>query len=347
LYTVRLLEALRELDDVEVVAFSDLAVAELADVVVRRSRLPLFLWRQVVLPGLVREAGCTSFHSTVTAMSLRLAVPVVATIHDLSWRVVPECYSWRDRLRQWFWFRRASRGADRLVAVSEATRAAVVTRDPGLADRTAVVRSGAIAARLPPPDPAERRAALGRFGIGGRFVLAVGRVERRKNPVSVIRAFASATERRDLSDVQLVFAGPAGNAQAEAAETARRLGIAGRVVFCSYVGDELAQLYDAAELLVYASLDEGFGHPPFEALSLGTPVVASDIPVIREVLDGGGELVPLDRPGALADAIRRVLSDSAFRADLLARGRKRLGAFSWRATAEGIAQLHRRLAEAG
>ncbi|MFO7899722.1 MAG: glycosyltransferase family 1 protein, partial [Planctomycetota bacterium] len=291
-YTVRLLEALREVDGVEVVAFSDHVAPELSAVTVRPSPLPLFLWRQLVLPGLVQEVGCTSFHSTVTAMSLRLGVPVTVMLHDFSWQVVADCYPATARLKQWIWFRLAARRAERFVAVSEATRRDVIERYPRLADRVVAIRSGPVAARLPEPDAAVQAELRERFGIPGRFVLAVGRVEKRKNPVTVIRAFGAATSAADLSDVQLVFAGPAGNAQADAAETARRLGVAGRVVFCSYVGDELAQLYDAAELLVYASLDEGFGHPPFEAISFGTPVVASDVPAVREVLDGGRDELP-------------------------------------------------------
>ncbi len=342
-YTVRLLEALRGLDDVEIVAFSDLAVPDLPEVVVRPSRMPLALWRQVVLPRLVRDAGCTSFHSAVTAMSLRLRVPVTVMLHDFSWQVVSECYSRTAWFKQWFWFRAAARRAACFVAVSERTRQDVIDRYPHLADRIVAILSGPVAARLPAPDPDLQAELRLRFDIPGRFVLAVGRVERRKNPVYVIRAFASATGSGDLSDVKLVFAGPPGNAQADAEATAGRLGVADRVVFCSHLGAELAQLYAAADLLVYASRDEGFGHPPFEAISFGTPVVASDIPVLREVLDGGGELVPLDRPDELAGVIRRALTDSEYRRELIARGRTRLGELSWDATARGVVELHRRL----
>jgi glycosyltransferase involved in cell wall biosynthesis len=179
-----------------------------------------------------------------------------------------------------------------------------------------------------------------RFRIPSRFVLVVGRVERRKNPVHVLRSFARATAAPGLSDVSLVFAGAYGNAAEEVRAAARGLGVEDRLVFCGYVSEELAALYQAAELLVYASLYEGFGHPPFEAISLGTPVVASGIPVLREVLDSGGLLVPPCDENALADAIRRVLRHPDFRSELLARGRERLAEFSWSNAAERIAALH-------
>ncbi len=340
-YTVRLLEALRGLDDVEIVAFSDLAVPDLPEVVVRPSRMPLALWRQVVLPRLVRDAGCTSFHSAVTAMSLRLRIPVVATLHDLAWAIMPDCYLRRERAKQRFWLWAACRWAARLVCVSDATRRDVLDRFPA-AEKTVTIHNGAVAAPLDRVDEASVRSARDQFGLRGRYLLAVGRVEERKNPVAVVRAFAEATCDPGLDDVQLVFAGTLGDAADEARATAAALGVADRVVFCSYVaGQEISALYQSAKALVYASRYEGFGHPPFEALSLGTPVIAADIPAIREVLGDGGELVALDSPGALAMALRRVLSDAGYRTDLLGRGRARLERFSWRTTAEAVTELHR------
>jgi glycosyltransferase involved in cell wall biosynthesis len=342
-YTVRLLEALRALDDVEVVAFSDHELSDCPDVVVRPSRLPLSLWRQFVLPRLVREAGCTSFHSPVTALSVRLRVPVTAMLHDFSWQVVSHCYPIKAWLKQWVWFRVAARRAAYLIAVSETTRRDAVERYPHLADRIVAVHSGPVAAHLPSADEAKQREMRKRFGLAGRFVLAVGRVERRKNPAFVVRSFAQCVAGGHFDDVQLLFAGPPGNEYEAALSTARELSITDRVVFCDHLGGELAQLYAAAEALVYMSLDEGFGHPPFEAISLGTPVIASDVPAIREVLGDGGLLVSLDEPDALVMAMRRVLSEPGLRAELLARGRERLQQFSWQATAEAVVALHRGL----
>jgi glycosyltransferase involved in cell wall biosynthesis len=340
-YSLRLLEALLEVEGVEVVAFSDHEIPEIPDTVVRTSRLPLVLWRQLVLPNLVKQSGCTSVHSPVTALALRLRVPVVATVHDLTWKVLPECYSPRVKFVQGFWLRRACSRAARVVCVSDTTRLDLVAHLPAAERKAVTVHSGAVAAGLSAVDEQAVGHATGKFGIASRFVLVVGRLERRKNPVHILRAFAKATEPADLADVSLVFAGAPDNAADETEAAAHELGIAKRVVLCSYVKDDLAALYQAADVFVYASLYEGFGHPPFEAISLGTPIIASNIPVIREVLGDGGELVPPTDVDALAAAMRRVLTDRAFAADLLRRGRARLRHFSWRATAEAIAELHR------
>jgi glycosyltransferase involved in cell wall biosynthesis len=342
-YALRMIEALRRTEGVEVLAFSDRPVPEDPGVRVHRSRLPLALWRQLVLPDLIVRSGCASLHSPITALPLGAGVPAVATVHDLAWKIEPDCYGLRERLVQRFWLNRAAARASRLVCVSEATRSDLIAALPAAAAKAVTVPSGAVAAKLVPPDEAAVERALRKFGLSSRFVLAVGRVERRKNPVHILRAFAKAAAGPDLADVALVFAGAPGNALGEARAEARALGLGPRAVFCSHVGEDLAALYQAAELLVYASRHEGFGHPPFEAISLGTPVVAADLRATRETLGDGGELVPPGDVEALAGAIRRVLSDPALAGQLLARGRARLERFSWETAAGRIAELHREL----
>jgi glycosyltransferase involved in cell wall biosynthesis len=342
-YALRMIEALRLAGGVEVLAFSDRPVPEDPGVRVHRSRLPLVLWRQLILPELMVRSGCASLHSPVTAVPLAANVPVVATVHDLAWKVAPDCYGLRERLVQRFWLNRAAARAARLVCVSEATRSELVKHLPAAAAKAVAVPSGAVAAKLAPPDDAAVGRALGRFGLKSRFVLAVGRVERRKDPVGIIRAFARAAAAPELADVVLVFAGAPGNAQGAARAEVRAQGLGARVVFCAHVGEDLAALYREAELLVYASRHEGFGHPPFEAISLGTPVVAADLPATRETLGDGGELVPPGDAEALAGAIRRVLADPALAGRLLERGRARLERFSWATAAARLAELHREL----
>jgi glycosyltransferase involved in cell wall biosynthesis len=340
-YARRLLDALRGVDGVEVVSFSDHVIPDVSDAVVRPSPFPLAVWRQLALPALVRESECATLHSPVTAVPLRLSVPVVATVHDLAWRVAPDCYGRRERLVQRFWLRAACRRAARVVCVSETTRSDLIACVPAAGTKAVTVHNGAVAAPMPPADHAAIRRALARFAIPPRFILAVGRIERRKNPAHVLRAFACAAADAELADLALVFAGGSGNASDRVRALARDLGIADRVMLCGYVADDLAALYQAAELLVYVSRYEGFGHPPFEAISLGTPVIASDIPVSREVLDSGGLLVAPDDVDALAAALRRVLRDATFRAQLIERGRERLRRFRWDDAAQRIADLHR------
>jgi glycosyltransferase involved in cell wall biosynthesis len=356
-YALRLLEALRNAPGGhKIIAFSDRPVDGLPDAVVAPSRLPTALWRQLVLPGLARRAGVASFHSPVTAFPLAMPVPAAATVHDIAYLTAPECYGPRERLLQRFWLRRALARAAAVVCVSQATRDAVAARFPRAAAKLRVIRNGAVAmpaasfsvlpSSVSAPCPPQTTGHGPRTIPDRPFLLAVGRIERRKNPVRTLEAFLAATAAAPaLQNCRLLFAGRPGNAaEALTAAIARHPEAAGRVERTDYAGEaELAWLYAEASALLYLSLDEGFGHPPLEALALGTPVVAADIPVLREVLEDAAEFAPPTDVPSMAAAIRRVLTDSARRQSLLAAGRRRLAELTWEKTAAEILALHRSL----
>jgi glycosyltransferase involved in cell wall biosynthesis len=123
----------------------------------------------------------------------------------------------------------------------------------------------------------------------------------------------------------------------------RRLGVADRVVVLSGVsGDDLVALLRGARALVQFSRDEGFGMPALEALACGTPVIASRIPALTEVLGDAALHVPLD--GSLPRALERVAASPALREELSARGLERARAFSWDKSAALHLEVYREAA---
>jgi len=124
----------------------------------------------------------------------------------------------------------------------------------------------------------------------------------------------------------------------------RELGIEDRVTFLGRLPiDELARLYNQAELLVSPSLYEGFGLPAAEAMACGTPVIATTAGAFPEVIADGetGVLVPPADARALADAIQSMLSDARRRREMGAAGVRRIERqFSWRVCAERTASLY-------
>ena len=124
-------------------------------------------------------------------------------------------------------------------------------------------------------------------------------------------------------------------------------GIASRVTFMSYVDDgTLAALYRRATVFAWLSEYEGFGLTPLEALAAGTPVVAGDTPVAREVYRDAVRRVPVDDPGAVAAALVEVVTRRDVREALLARAEPLLARYTWtRAAAETFAVLRDAAAE--
>ena len=187
----------------------------------------------------------------------------------------------------------------------------------------------------PAPPPADRKELECEWNLapGHRLVLAVGRLVEQKNHALAIRALASVPE------TTLVIAGdgPFGpDLERAAAET----GVADRVVLAGVRPDARA-LMAAADAVVLPSRWEGLPLTALEALASGTPLVATDVRGVRElVVDGRDALLVPEDPAALAAALRRVLDDPELAARLAASGRRVEGAGSDASLVAGFLRLY-------
>jgi glycosyltransferase involved in cell wall biosynthesis len=189
--------------------------------------------------------------------------------------------------------------------------------------------------------------AAGRARAGAdRYVLALGTVEPRKNLPRLVAAFDLEAE-RDL-DLRLVVAGPDGWGTDAFAEAVRGARHGDRVVRLGYVDDSArADLLAGARALAYPSLDEGFGHPPLEAMRAGVPVVAARAGSLPEVLGDAALLVDPSSPTAIADALHAASTDDDTRARVVAAGRERVARYTWERATDDLVALYRRLAARG
>jgi glycosyltransferase involved in cell wall biosynthesis len=196
-------------------------------------------------------------------------------------------------------------GAARVLAVSEAERAQLAAL--GVPD--------AVVSRVPNPVdldqfaiPPIRGSFRSRVGRVGPLVLFLGKLTPRKRLDVVVAAFA----RLRRTDAHLVIAGNDMGAEAATRALVRQLGIIDRTVFTGLLegADRLAALADA-DVVVYPSEQEVFGLVAVEALLAGTPVVVADDSGCGEIVStiGGGRVVPLGDPVALALAIDEMLDD--------------------------------------
>ena len=262
----------------------------------------------------------------------------VVTVSDLSAlhfpeMCTPDVVQWPPLLA------RALRGGAWVHTISEAVADEVRDRHPWAADRVVAVP---LAVRRPAPADASSDAARGRHLAGGaRYVLALGTVEPRKDLPTLVAAFdLLAAEDPEL---RLVIAGPDGIGAPALTEARRRARHRRRIVRLGWVDDaQRLALLRGASVLAYASRYEGFGLVPLEAAAVGTPVVASAVGAIPEVLGDGGLLVAPDDPEELAFALARVLTDAELASSLIRRGDARVSHYTWDATVDGIVDLYRR-----
>jgi glycosyltransferase involved in cell wall biosynthesis len=254
----------------------------------------------------------------------------VATVHDAS--VVlglrPGRHSYKRALWPW-----AVKRASALVAISEFARAEAIERLGAAPERVEVIHSGpgfappsANGTPLPPADPPH--------------FLYVGALAASKNLPFLIDAFDRSDARADL-----VLAGRPGQDFPALQEAVARAGRRERIRLVHDASDaDLDRLYRTALALVHPSRYEGFGFTPLEAMARGCPVLASDIPAVREISGEGALLVPLDDATAWASGLTRLAADGALREELRARGAATVARYSWEATARGLVDLFRRVA---
>jgi glycosyltransferase involved in cell wall biosynthesis len=283
-------------------------------------------WQERLLPRLVRAERLDVFFAPAYSCPLRLDVPRVTTIHDLSF------FSWPDDMGVLESLRRrvlvsASVGASRrLVVDCEFGRREIVDRFPAAAARIDTIPLGPDD-DLPPAPP--RDAARRRVGAGRQRLLSVGSIfNRRRLPVLLD---AVARLRRSGLDVALDVVGDNRTApRVDFEGRVREMELGGAVQLLGFVSEqELAARYAAADAFVFLSEYEGFGLPVLEAMVRGVPVVTSTKPCLGELFAPAACLVDPSDAAAVARALADLLTSPRLRDDLVARGRVHAARFSW------------------
>jgi glycosyltransferase involved in cell wall biosynthesis len=313
---------------------------------VRAPSRPLrLLWEQTVLLWRLRQLGIDVLHSPHHTTPLApCGYRRVVTIHDLTFFLLPERYPTTRRLYFQTMTRLSARVADAIIVPSEAVKGDVM-RILGLPPERLFVIPEAAGPAFHPQDAVAIEAVRRRYGLEGPFLLSVGSLEPGKNRERLLQAFAR-LRARGLNHT-LVVAGQRAWRYEGDAPLARRLGLADSVRFLGHVPQaDLPALYSAAEVFVFPSLYEGFGLPALEALACGTPVVASNVSALPEVVgDAALQVSPLDVE-ALAGAMERLLRDDRLRSDLRERGLERAAQFSWEKAARQTVEVYHRVLEA-
>jgi glycosyltransferase involved in cell wall biosynthesis len=249
-------------------------------------RLPSFVWLKTRCRSLCLRDGINVFWA---GRSLHprfgAAVRTVSTVHDVNHLVVPDTMQFQGRWSSRLFFRGDLLAADSVLTNSSGTAERV--RKMIGAEVTGVVRPSVASHFHLPPSAGEMEIPerLSHLGVKRPYLLSVATAEPRKNLDVVLRAFIDLKRGGELSNHQLVLAGPTGwknQALQQRISEAQNYGL----VLAGYVPDELIpSLYAASDALVFPSLYEGFGMPVLEARSCGARVVATDIPELREAGD--------------------------------------------------------------
>ena len=300
---------------------------------------------QLSVPLHLGRASPQLFHTPHYVLPVLTPCRSIVTIHDCIHLIFPQYLPGRVAhaySRAMFWT--AVHRASRILTVSEASKNDILRFFGIPSDRVTVIHN-AIDDRFYEEPPEEHVVQVReRYQLHDPFLMYAGNVKPHKNIERLIDAFVLLRQ-NGYDDLKLLITGSEISRYATLRRAVHRHNLHRHVRFLGYQSEEtLAALYRLADVFVFPSLYEGFGLPPLEAMASGTPVVASNVSSLPEVVGDAGLLVNPYDPQAIAEGISRVLSDETLRADLTARGLTRARAFSWADSVKQIRQIYQEVA---
>lgn len=299
-------------------------------------RLLTLGWNRLYWPPIETLLGTTVdvVHSPTPLLIPSRHAHNITTVHDLYFYENPE-HTVREIKRDYAALvRKHCALSDAIITVSEYTKLRLMEILNIPASRIYPIYHGADDYFGEPASENETAQVRKNIGISRPYFLFVGTKEPRKNLPLLLEAFRKMTE-----DVELVLAGPRGWEE----EPWRKL-VTDRVRVAGYVTKaELRALYRGATALVMPSKEEGFGLPLLEAMASGAPVIASDIPVFREIANDACLRFESGSAEALLAAMQRLIHDAEFTQTLIQKGRERVKQFSWAETARKTLELYQNL----
>jgi glycosyltransferase involved in cell wall biosynthesis len=299
-----------------------------------------FVWDQFSFPRRASKADVDILHQPCFSAPIFYKGKVIITIHDLISHYFPQNMPTGSRLYFSKWMPLTYNRAQKIIAISENTKRDIMSLLKIPEEKIVVIHSAVGEEFKPIEDKKKLAQVKEKFKTGEKFILDVGTLEPRKNLPFLVKAYDKALKTGKITH-NLVLTGKKGWYYESLFELIKELKLEDKVILPGYVPDEdLPSLYNAADLFCFPSLYEGFGFPPLEALSCGTPVIASDNSSIPEVVGDAGVLLPIDDEKVWADNIVKVLTDNNLRQKLSEAGLKQAQKFSWAKTARETVKVY-------
>jgi glycosyltransferase involved in cell wall biosynthesis len=303
----------------------------------------------VAFPVYLRSLSPDLVHIPLNRVPLLMIRPYVVTVHDLSSLLFEFPGSaTKVKLRRYL-YRRGLLRASRVIAVSETTkrdlhnllgipsshiRRVYEAPDPGFLSPDSA------------PDEETKQRILERYQINYPFLLYAGNIRPHKNVPRLVEAFAVVRDQLSThpvyKDLRLIIIGDTISQYPAVRQAVIKSRAEAVVRFLGFVPfDTLRCFYEAAAAFVFVSRYEGFGLPPLEAMACGTPVVASNVSSLPEVVGEAAVQVNPENVFEIARGIQEALLDEELRGQLIRCGRERARRFSWDRTAREVLEIYR------
>ncbi len=306
----------------------------------------LFFWEQLRLPCALKHERLDLFHSPANTTFSKGKIPLVVTVHDT---IVQQIHH-ASRVKN-FYFKKLQpfflRRADRIIVPSFHSKNNLIQLLRIQSEKISVIPQGVNPNFRVLRDRRGSAAVKQKFGIKGQYILFAGGESPWKNVSRLIKTFHLLRQGKRIAE-QLVITGIRSipifeKHQAEIQSYGLKL--EEDVLVLGYINEEdLIGLYNAAEIFVYPSLNEGFGFPPLEAMACQTAVAASNAASIPEVVGDAALLFDGTDVNDMAEKIYTLLTNASLRQELKKKGLRRAQNFPWEKTAKETRRVYEEIA---
>lgn len=265
----------------------------------------------------------------------------IVVLHDCSFRIQPNFYSFKRRL--WHRFvkiERILREVDFVITDAESSR-----KDIARVFKIAETKISVVSPGLEPVQVDQNRLTevKKKFELADKYILYLGNLEKRKNWEGFFEAFDSYRQKIG-HQVQLVVAGGFYDSAGRVKKAIKKLADPSAIKLLGYVSKEDRDcLLSGASIFLYPSFYEGFGFPPLEAMARGVPVIASNSSSFPEVLKGAALTIDPYRPAEITTALIELDRDLNLRQQLITKGFEVVKNYDWEKTASGVLEIFNKI----
>lgn len=305
-----------------------------------------FTWNFWTLPRYLRKNRLDIYLTQYIApFFVPRSTKIITIIHDISFNFYPQFIKWMDLFFLKLLIPRSLKRADKIVGVSRFTRDEIIKFYKINPQKVDWIHN-AVSEDFLAEDVSEEKikSVREKYNLPKEFILYLGTLQPRKNIIALLEAYNLIKDK--LGEIELVVAGGKGhNFDKNIDRYIKKYKLEKCVMMPGYIAEEdKAALIKSASIFCFPSFYEGFGIPVLEAMSLGVPVIASDISPHREVSENAALYFNPDISGELARKIIELMNNSALRESLVSEESRQVQKFSWRKSAERMLEIFNKLA---
>ena len=309
-----------------------------------------FIWNLWTLPKYLRQNPVDVYHTQyITPWFVPKKIKIVTIVHDISFNFFPQFIKFSDLFFLKALIPISLKRSDKIVGVSQFTRDEIIKFYNINPEKVDYIYDAVGDEFLNSPageEVSEEKIAEVRkkYDLPEKFILYMGTLQPRKNIPQLVEAYAAIKNK--LGGIKLVICGnrQANNFDKKIDETVAKNNLSEEVFFPGYIDEKDKRfVFAAAQAFVFPSLYEGFGIPVLEAMSQKIPVLASDIPSLKEIAGQGALYFDTTSIVDFSQKLYDICVNNDLRAELIQSGMARISFFSWKNSAQKMLAIYRKL----